>query len=85
MRTVRVSDVTGRYAKGILSAGVFTPEQTRYLEEELEKIVAVVANYSEALIPRSGDEDQVLVPPRALAQNGGPPCVYAAPPGWALQ
>ena len=49
MKTTRVSDRGGRYSKGILSSGTFTSEQTRYLEEELEKIVAVIANHDEAL------------------------------------
>ena len=49
MKTVRVSDTGGRYSKGIISSGVFTPEQLRYLEEELEKIVAVIASHDEAL------------------------------------
>ena len=30
-----------------MSSSVFTPEQTRYLGEELEKIVAVAANHDE--------------------------------------
>jgi len=49
VKTVRVSAKGGRYDKGVLSAGVFTPEQTRYIQEELEKIVAVIANHDEAL------------------------------------
>ena len=50
MRTVRVSNTGGRYSKGIISSGVFTPEQLRYLDEELEKIVAVIANHDEELV-----------------------------------
>ena len=49
MKNVRVSRVGGRYAKGIMSSGVFTPEQLRYLSEELRKIVAVFANHDEAI------------------------------------
>lgn len=55
MKTIRPSDKGGRYAKGILSAGVFTPEQSRYLEEELEKLVAVIANHDEGYYPRWED------------------------------
>ena len=50
MRTVRVSNTGGRYSKGIISSGVFTPEQLRYLDGELEKIVAVIASHDEELV-----------------------------------
>lgn len=54
MKTVRVSDSGGRYTRGILSEGIFTPEQTRYLLEELDRISALIANHDEALVEIRG-------------------------------
>lgn len=59
MRSVSVREDGRRYAKGIMSAGVFTPEQTRYLQGELEKIVAAIANHSEVLENMSFTDDQI--------------------------
>lgn len=59
MKSSRVEDDGSRYAKGILSAGVFTPEQLRYLNEELEKIVAAIDNHGEVLENMSFTKNQL--------------------------
>lgn len=59
MKSTRVSDTGGRYSKGILSSGIFSPEQLRYLDEELEKIVAAIDNHSEVLENMAFTTDQI--------------------------
>lgn len=55
MRPIRANYRTSRYAQGILSSGMFTPEQTLYLETELAKISASLANVDEGFYPRWDD------------------------------